>query len=441
MTVQERFKAKRPYRSEFTQMSTERELILLCRARIEQLLNWGDSGLWTNSDFELLSDKIFEKTTVRLSISTLKRIWGKVKYDNSPTAATLNALANFLDYASWRDFESEHNKSVASSNAEQAEAVAVSTAAKTPRKIGVRVPTMIAIVLASVVVIFLLVKGRSPHRFDPALAEFQHREVTDDLPNSVVFDYDVSAYNADSAFIQQNWDPMRREKIPLDGKQHTSIYYQPGYFMAKLIVNDTIVKEDIVWIKTKGWKGILEMGNNTPIYLSDDNILFNDGMGFKSEILREKWESPIFTEKSATLQNVREFNTDVNAFEFEALLRNTSTPEESVCRRVVVYLLTTEMAIIVPLTTKGCSSEIGLLTTNGWKSGKENDLSAFGCEFKDLEKLRIGIKDSVLNISLNDNVIFTEKQGRPNGKIVGIRVAFEGAGEMRYAKLNDQFIE
>ena len=89
-------------------MSTERELILLCRTRIEQILNWGDSSLWTNSDFELLSDKIFEKTTVRLSISTLKRIWGKVKNDNSPTAATLNALANFLDYASWRDFESAY---------------------------------------------------------------------------------------------------------------------------------------------------------------------------------------------------------------------------------------------------------------------------------------------------------------------------------------------
>jgi hypothetical protein len=99
------------------------------------------------------------------------------------------------------------------------------------------------------------------------------------------------------------------------------------------------------------------------------------------------------------------------------------------------------MAIIVPLTTKGCSSEISLLTTNGWKSGKENDLSAFGVDFAGLEKLNVGVKDSVLNISLNDNVIFTEKQMHPNGKIVGLRVAFEGAGEMQYAKLNDKAIE
>jgi len=423
-------------------MSTERELILLCRTRIEQILSWGDSSLWTNSDFELLSDKIFEKTTVRLSISTLKRIWGKVKYDNSPTAATLNALANFLDYASWRDFESENHKAGVAASVEQSEPAGVSSGAapKKTSRVLVRALTMIAVLVASTVLVLLLVKGRSPHRFDPALAVFTHREVTDDLPNSVVFEYDVSSYDADSAFIQQNWDPMRREKVSLEGKQHTSVYYEPGYFQAKLIVNDTIVRQDVVWIKTKGWKGLIDAGK-TPIYLSDENTKLGDKLGFTSAILREKWESPVFTGREASLQNVRDLNADVASFNFETLLRNTSTAEESVCRRVFITLLTTEMAIIVPLTTKGCSSEVSILTTNGWTSGKENDLSAFGCEFKELEKLNIAIKDSVLNISLNDNVIFTEKQGRPNGKLVGVRVAFEGAGEMLYAKMNDKLIE
>lgn len=422
-------------------MSTERELILLCRTRIEQILNWGDSSLWTNSDFELLSDKIFEKTTVRLSISTLKRIWGKVKYDNSPTAATLNALANFLDYASWRDFESENsNKGAVNTVVESAETANETEQRK--RRIAFRVPTVVALVIASIAIVFLLVKGRSPHRFDPSKSVFTHREVTDDLPNSVVFDYDVSAYDADSAFIQQNWDPMRREKVPLDGKQHTSVYYQPGYFMAKLIVNDTIVKEDIVWIKTKGWKGILEGNPNekVPVYLSKENFTIGDHMGFTSDILRDKWKSSVFTEHAATLQNVRDFNANVSSFDFETLVRNNSTPEESVCRRVIVYLLTTRMAMIVPLTTKGCSSEIGLLTNNGWTSGKENDLSAFGCEFRNMEKLNVGIKDSIFSVSLNDNVIFTQKQMNLEGQIVGIRIAFEGAGEMQYAKINNEMI-
>lgn len=422
-------------------MSTERELILLCRSRIEQILNWGDSSLWTNSDFELLSDKIFEKTAVRLSISTLKRIWGKVKYDNSPTAATLNALSNFLGYASWRDFESEQNKTAA--NAAPAAERVETPAAFAPKKsnrVMVRALTMVAVIVASVVVVLLLVKGRSPHRFDPALAVFEHREISDDLPNSVIFDYDVSAYDADSAFIQQNWDPKRRVKVSLEGKQHTSVYYEPGYFQAKLIVNDTIVRDDIVWIKTKGWRGIID-AEPTPIYVSDADIRDGGKLRYTSQLIREKIGSPVFNRRGASLQNVQDFGVDVKSFDFETMVRNTSTPEESICRRVVVTLLTTDGAIIVPLSTKGCISELGVLTPSGYRSGKDNDLSAFGCDFDKMEKLQIALHDSVLTTSLNEKVIFSEKQTSTYGQIVGMRISFEGAGEIDYVKLNDRVIE
>jgi hypothetical protein len=427
-------------------MSTERELILLCRTRIEQILNWGDSSLWTNSDFELLSDKIFEKTAVRLSISTLKRIWGKVKYDNSPTAATLNALANFLGYASWRDFESEQNRTGITNGTSAIEHKAeapVAAASPEPKKANrtlVRALTMVAVIAASTVVVLLLVKGRSPHRFDPALATFGHREVTDDLPNSVIFEYDVSAYDADSAFIQQNWDPNRREKVSLDGNQHTSVYYEPGYFQAKLIVNDTIIKQDDVWIKTKGWRGIIE-STPSPIYVADADIRVNGKLAYTSQLIREKIGSPVFNKRGASLQNVQDFGVDLKSFDFETLVRNTSTPEESICRRVVVTLLTNGGAIIVPLSTKGCISELGILTPSGWKSGKDNDFSAFGCDFVKPEKLQIALHDSVFTTSLNDMVIFTEKQKNLKGQIVGMRIAFEGAGEVDYVKLNGKVIE
>src|ERR1700761_7310896 len=75
-----------------------------CKRLIEASLGWGDPVSWTNEDFDTLSDRIAERTSVRLSVSTLKRIWGKVKYDSSPTMATLNALARFAGFEGWRDF-------------------------------------------------------------------------------------------------------------------------------------------------------------------------------------------------------------------------------------------------------------------------------------------------------------------------------------------------
>ncbi len=419
-------------------MEREKELIAICRSKVEQQLNWGDSSSWTNSDFELLSDKIFEKTQVRLSISTLKRIWGKVKYENSPTAVTLNALANFLNYPSWRDFEAAEGKVVYQSS--EVPASPVSASKPSGRKPFVRILTMAAVVIACMLVVVLLVKGRTPHVLNASLAKFKSHEVTDDLPNSVIFDYDVSALRPDSVFIQQNWDPRRREKVSPQGKQHTSVYYAPGYFEAKLIVNDSIVKEDIVFIKTTGWKAIVD-NKPIPIYLSDENIRSGNKLIITSEILREKLGTPVFNEKVVTLHNIRDYGVEGSSFDFEATLRNASLPEESVCRRVYTTILTTNGIIVIPLSTRGCISELGYMTGEGSRSGKENDLSAFGCDFRQLEKLQISTHRDTLKVHLNDKTILTERQGSPLGTIVGIRFAFEGAGEVGYVKLNGSLIE
>ena len=75
-----------------------------CLQLIEERLNWGSHQNWANYDFEKLGLVIEEKTGVMLSINTLKRIWGKIKYDHSPTLTTLNTLARFLDFDDWRSF-------------------------------------------------------------------------------------------------------------------------------------------------------------------------------------------------------------------------------------------------------------------------------------------------------------------------------------------------
>jgi hypothetical protein len=88
----------------------ESEDILLshCKKLIEEKLGWGNSEKWTNQDFEELSQRIFEATTITLSPTTLKRIWGKVKYDSAPTITTLNTLAQFTGFEHWRAFRQNH---------------------------------------------------------------------------------------------------------------------------------------------------------------------------------------------------------------------------------------------------------------------------------------------------------------------------------------------
>ncbi len=49
--------------------------------------------------------RVIQMTTGRsISLSSIKRIWGYVKYDSFPSVTTLNTLARYNDYKDWETF-------------------------------------------------------------------------------------------------------------------------------------------------------------------------------------------------------------------------------------------------------------------------------------------------------------------------------------------------
>jgi len=89
--------------------STNKEKIKLCLKHIENIVGYGSYKKWTHRNFESLSELIEQKTGVLLSVSTLKRIWNS-NYKSNPQKATLDTLAQFLDYKDWFDFVSASTK-------------------------------------------------------------------------------------------------------------------------------------------------------------------------------------------------------------------------------------------------------------------------------------------------------------------------------------------
>jgi hypothetical protein len=329
-----------------------------CKHLIESAIGWGESTSWSNEDFDDLSDRIFQKTGVRLSVSTLKRIWGKVRYDHSPTTATLNALARFAGFTGWRDFQQQNPQSTAieTSTIETStiETDLISPAAK-PKRRGFLAPLIISTI--AVAALLSLLSARFIHSAAPTPAlRFESRSTSDDLPNSVVFDYDATPLHPKDVMIQQNWDIRRREKVNPNGNRYTSIYYYPGFFMAKLVVDGEIRKESEVFIATKGWKGIV--GHNPlPVYLSAAEARDDSGhLGITARTLAEKTGSTVFSDTWTTFANVREFpGLSGGHFSFSTTLRNTSTVEQCLCRNVRITILGKQSAIIIPLSDKGCN--------------------------------------------------------------------------------------
>ena len=79
-------------------------LIRQLKRLYEENTGWGDSVSWDNQDFLELSEMIFDRTGIALSHVTLKRIWGKVRYESLPRTNTLNTIVQFLGYRNWREF-------------------------------------------------------------------------------------------------------------------------------------------------------------------------------------------------------------------------------------------------------------------------------------------------------------------------------------------------
>jgi len=293
------------------------------------------------------------------------------------------------------------------------------------------------IITLAIAVLLSFISARIIHKpANPASVRFEHHETSDQLPNSVVFDYDATALQPKKVMIQQSWDPTRREKVDPEGKQHTSIYYYPGFFRAKLVVDGEIKRQSDVYIPTKGWKAIIAR-DPLPVYLSTKETTLDSGhMGITPTTLETKTGSPVFTNRWVNFFDVHEFpGLSGDHFRFQTTIRNTSTVEQSLCRKMQLFVMGTEDPIVITLSDKGCISSLSLYTGSRGINGKDHDLSAFGCDCSQWQQVTCAQDNGVFTIGLNGTPIFTAQRNKSIGGIIGIRIAFEGTGEIKEATL------
>ena len=85
-------------------MDTKQNILLL-RTLVEEIL---DKKLKSSHDYVYLSDEIENRLNERLSVSTLKRIFGYTDGYSSVRERTLNVLSRFIGYPDFKTFETEY---------------------------------------------------------------------------------------------------------------------------------------------------------------------------------------------------------------------------------------------------------------------------------------------------------------------------------------------
>jgi hypothetical protein len=417
-------------------MISESTDLLRCKQLIEQKLDWGSSETWTSADFENLQQRILDETGVSLSASTLRRIWGRVDYQHMPSGTTLNTLAQFAGYTDWRQFVRSQEVKIESpiQSLNPVEAIPVPVAStKGPinwSRLGWIAGSALVIGLLGIVAF----EQKHP-QVNTAQYSFNSKQLTRTIPNSVVFTYNASASPTDSVYIQQSWDQTRREVVAKDGHTHTSMYYEPGFYRAKLVVGHQIVKEHSLLIPTDGWLGTIST-KPVPVYLKQAEFMGQSEMRLPIAKILEK---NLLLQPEAPLVkyfNVGNFDpVDVTDFTFSCAIKNEYGEGAAACQLSWIALMTNDMPITIPLSTKGCVADLMLMNGSQNISGKNTDLSGLGVDFANWVRVTCHSDGQKLYYTVNDKVVYSAALPAKKMEIVGIVYGFRGTGAVKDVSL------
>ena len=419
----------------------EKEYIEECKRLIEEKFHFiqgpapdkNRNGSLRQRDLEYLADSIEEHSGIKLSLSTLKRLWKK-DYDQTPHPSTLDALISILGYKSWQDFKLSHDPS---------HEIAVAPQIRKTRRIVSRW-AILPVLLASAAIMWLIAfRSGKGDKIKPIIRgpiEFTgNKTVSQGVPNTVIFNYDLSHVEADSFFFQQSWNNMEKVRIDPKGHSYSNIYYYPGFHKAKLIANDSILKRFRVHITTDGWLPVISYrsnGDNRPVYVKKNKASGDGTFHINTDDLIVS-KVDISRDFRLSYFNIREFeNTRSDNFSFDTRVKcdsSNSTP----CPGFEMVIMCEEHIFFVRMMQKGCERDIALKMGEVVVDGISTDLSAFGRNIYEWQNLKVDVVNKKATISIDEKSVYTVDFKNDLGKIVGLAYHFTGTAAVDYVRLKN----
>ena len=397
--------------------------IKLCIKQIEKKFSFEQDDGSLQRNLELLSKKINEQTGITISLSTLKRIW-KSDFKQRPQTVTLNALAAVLHFSDWQNFKDINRNKLRR---------------VPPQKRNIIFSLFFVMCLIIVLFLSFLPKQQKPDKIkiNGNITFSAQKTLLCGVPNTVIFDYDVSNVEADSFSFQQSWNDYHRGNINPKEKAISSIYYESGYHRAYLLANDSFIAVQPVHILSKGWEPHIYYNyeDKIPIYLDNEGIISNGTLHISKSQLNEQ-NVDLSRDFFTRIVNSREFKVSSDNFNLMSRIKLDSL-QYSECPWINLIVVTEKNVFTVVLQNKGCEYHAYYKLGEIERNGSTNNLSALGCNIYQWQELGIHVLNRNATISINGENVFSEKYKEDFGDIKSLIYIFERTGSIDFVKLSD----
>ncbi|BDD01275.1 hypothetical protein [Persicobacter psychrovividus] len=393
---------------------------LLQKIEVEQV------ELLSNSDFERLSQLIFERTQIMLSVTTLKRFFGKVSVsENYKTSnSTLNTLCCFVGYNSLEEFQKVHR----------------------PVKLDVKLPLFnkwsVSALFSSILIVGLYLFLPNS---DQSTLEIGERKLSGSFPFTVSFDYQIKGQDQYYVKFEQYHS---LEPLSDDYQRISHIYEFPGFYNILIykkqgdVENYQVVDTLQAHIQYPDWMGetyhsgtksdakrVLQVDHDGELMISPSQIA---KVGMDSSSL-------YFT----SMMYSKPMPVDLDDFSFEGYLQMDTHQDEDFCKWIDLQL-TGEFGRKIWLTfvPEGCDRWAKVVISEHQRDGYHHDNQAFMINDKmKWHQVNIRSKNGLVQVDVDGQQILQQKYTLPLGQLMAVNCRANRSGKFKGLKLNGQSIE
>lgn len=415
-------------------MFTERAMIRQCVEEINGKYQIWSSEKLIHRDFENLSEKIFEKSKIKISESTLRRIWNN-RYKSVPQVNTLHALAVFNGYETWYDYKER----VASEP---------ETDENTPQKNGTNIKhsvfamPIILLSLAGLLVSMLLLMNLKQGKQDIEVSDIYfepNSKKYSGVPVTVGFKYDLASIPEDvDAILQLSWN--EKEHLILDRNKNfiSSIYYTPGYHWARILINNEAKIYSPIHIVNEDWQAgwYTRENNDKPAFFEESEIAKSNYWSLNPSEALKKYQ-PDSIQAVLIYSNDRLSEIDQTEFTLGLRLKVKGYMDSKDCLALTTFLASKDGLFYLKMPSKGCAGMARVSTITFQADGKTEDLSEFEFDENQWMDLEIVGTENEITIFKNEVEIYTIDRGSFTGNFKAIKFIFNGLAEIDRLELKD----